>query len=73
VRGRGSGRGGRRRGRGGAPWWHGAHCGVDGVGEQAEEAAVDEVLLEEDDGGEVSWPGFASRHCGQALCVGGAR
>jgi hypothetical protein len=73
VRGRGSGRGGRRGGRGGAPWWRGARCGVDGVEEQAEEAAASEVLAEEDDDGEVPWPGFASRRCGQALGARGAR
>jgi hypothetical protein len=43
-----------------------------GVGEQASEATADEVLAEEDDGGEVPWPGFASRRCRQALGVGGA-
>jgi hypothetical protein len=43
------------------------------VGEQAEEAAASEVLMEEDDGGEVPWPGFASRRCEQAIGVGGAR
>jgi hypothetical protein len=67
VRGRGSGRGGRRGGRGGPPWRHGAPCEVDGVGEQVEEATTDEVLVEEDDGGEVPSYGFASRCCGQAL------
>jgi hypothetical protein len=73
VRGRGSGRGGRRGGHGGAPWRRGAHYRVDGVREQAEEAATGEVLVKEDDGGEIPWPGFASRRYGQALSAGGAR
>jgi hypothetical protein len=51
VRGRGSGRGGRRRGQGGPPWWRGACCRVGGVGKQSEKAAAGEVLTEEDDGG----------------------
>jgi hypothetical protein len=51
VRGQRSGRGGWRNGRGGAPWQHGACCGVGGVGEQSEKAATGEMLTEEDDGG----------------------
>jgi hypothetical protein len=52
VMGRRSGRGGQRSGRGGAPWHRGTRCGVGGVGEQPEEAAVGGVLVEEhDDGG----------------------
>jgi hypothetical protein len=67
VRGRASGRGGRRGGRGGPPWRRGAPCEVDEVGEQMEEATTGEVLVEEDDGGEVPSHDFASRCCGQAL------
>jgi hypothetical protein len=47
--------------------------GLAGWGEQLEMAATGEVLMEEDDGGEIPWPGFASRHCRQALGAGGAR
>jgi hypothetical protein len=46
-----SGRGDHRSGRGGAPWRRGTCGGVDGVGEQPEEAATGGVLTEEDDGG----------------------
>jgi hypothetical protein len=73
VRGRGSGRDGRRGCQGGAPWQHGACCGVGGVGEQAKKAAVGEVLTEEDDGGEIPWSGFASRRYDQALGAREAR
>jgi hypothetical protein len=48
VRDRKTGRGGRRSGRGGAPWWCGTHCRNGGVGEQPEEAATSGVLKEED-------------------------
>jgi hypothetical protein len=72
VRGRVSGRGGRRGGLGGAPWWHRACCWVGEVQEHVEKVAAGEVLREEDDGGEIPWPGFASRRCGQALGAGGA-
>jgi hypothetical protein len=70
VRGRGSGQGGQRGGRGGAPWWRRACCGV---GEQAEKATAGEVLTEEQDDGEIPWPGFARRRCRQAPGVGGPR
>jgi hypothetical protein len=73
VRGRGSGRGSRRIGQGGAPSRRGICCGVSGVGEQSEKAVVGEVLAEEDDGGEIPWPGFVSRRYGKALGAGGAR
>jgi hypothetical protein len=70
-RGRRSGQGCRRSGRGGHPWRRGTRCRVGGVGEQPEEAAANGVLAEEDDGGGIPLPGFASRHCGQVLGAGG--
>jgi hypothetical protein len=57
----------------GAPYWRGARYEVNRVGGQAEEVAACEVLVEEDDGGEVPWPDFTSRCCGQALGAGGAQ
>jgi hypothetical protein len=42
-------------------------------GEQSEKAAAGVVLTEEDDSGEIPWPDFASRRCGQTLGAGGAR
>jgi hypothetical protein len=47
VRGWGSGWGGQRSGRGGAPWWHGTCEGVGGVRKELEEAAAGGVLTEE--------------------------
>jgi hypothetical protein len=44
----------------------------EGVVEVAGEAAG-EVLAEEDDGGGILVPSFASRRCEQALGAGGAR
>jgi hypothetical protein len=73
VRDRGSGRGGRRGGRGRAPWWRGDCCGVVKEGEQVEKAATGVALMEEDNDGEIPWPSFTSRHCRQALSAGGAR
>jgi hypothetical protein len=73
VRGRASGRGGRRCGRGGALWRRGACCRVGGLGKQSEKATTDEVLTDEDDGGGIPLPGVASRRCGQVLGAGGAR
>jgi hypothetical protein len=73
VRGRRSGRGGQRSDRGGAPWWRRTRCGAGGVGEQSEKATASVVSIEEEDDREISWPGFASRCCGQALGAGGAR
>jgi hypothetical protein len=58
VRGKRSALGGRRSGRGGAPWWRGSRGGV---------------LAEEDDGGEHPLPGFVSRRRRQVLSVGGAQ
>jgi hypothetical protein len=42
-------------------------------GEQLEKAAAGEVLMEEDDGGEILWTGFPSQRCVQALGAGGAQ
>jgi hypothetical protein len=42
-------------------------------GGRSERAAIGEAFVEEDGGGEIPWPGFASRRCGQALGVGGAQ
>jgi hypothetical protein len=71
VRGRRSDRGGRRSGCGGAPWLHRACCEVGGVGEQSEWVVASEALVEEDNNGEIPWPGFAGQRCGQALGAGG--
>jgi hypothetical protein len=43
------------------------------VGDQPERPTSSKVLTEEDDGEGIPLPGFASRRCGQALGVGGAR
>jgi hypothetical protein len=64
VRGRRSGRGSRRSGRGGAPWRRETHGGV---GEQPEEAAGGGVLR-----GELSLPSFLRRRRRLVLNVGGA-
>jgi hypothetical protein len=73
LRGRRSARGGRTTDQGGAPWWHGACCGVGGVGERSEQAATGEVLAEEEGGEEIPWPVFDSKRCGQTLGVEAAR
>jgi hypothetical protein len=70
VRGRRSGRGSQRSGRGGAPWWRRTRGGVE---EQPKEAATGGVLVEEDDDEELPLPGFASWHRVQVLSVGGTR
>jgi hypothetical protein len=71
VRNRGSGPGGRGSGWRGVPWWREVCYEVGGAGEQSEWAVTGEALTEEDDYGEIPWPGFASRCCGQSLAVGG--
>jgi hypothetical protein len=73
VTGRRSGRGGRRSGQGGAPWRRGTHGRVGEIGNNHRRLPPVRCSWRKKTAGELSMPGFASRHRRQVLGAGGAR